>query len=131
MVSTLPRLAGSAERCPTERAVEGTQGRAAPVLSLLMGVCNAMELSDRQTYSNSHDFNLALRRLVFLHQTSFWRKTGQVLISPEPRWKADSSSGLRVSNLKHTTRHYSDAISKSSFRFHRETSPNAPPYTTT
>lgn len=60
-----------------------------------------IHVPDRQVCSISHNMNSALRRHVFLHQTSFWRKTGRILISPELRYEADSSSGLtfQTSNI--------------------------------
>lgn len=86
-----------------------------------------IHVPDRQVCSISHNMNSALRRHVFLHQTSFWRKTGRILISPELRYEADSSSGLNISNLKHPIKYYSDPISKSWLRSGSTKTPLRPP----
>lgn len=86
-----------------------------------------IHVPDRQVCSISHNMNSALRRHVFLHQTSFWRKTGRILISPELRYEADSSSGLNISNLKHPIKYYSDPISESWLRSGSTKTPLRPP----
>lgn len=86
-----------------------------------------IHVPDRQVCSISHNMNSALRRHVFLHQTSFWRKTGRILISPELRYEADSSSGLNISNLKHPIKYYSYPISKSWLRSGSTKTPLHPP----
>lgn len=70
-------------------------------------------MPDRQVCGISHNLNSSLKRHVFLHQTSFWRKIGWILISPALRYEADSSSGLNISNLKHAIKYHSDPISES------------------
>lgn len=70
-------------------------------------------MPDRQVCGISHNLNSSLKRHVFLHQTSFWRKIGRILISPVLRYEADSSSGLNISNLKHAIKYHSDPISES------------------
>lgn len=86
-----------------------------------------IHVPNRQVCSISHNMNSALRRHVFLHQTSFWRKTGRILISPELRYEADSSSGLNISNLKHPIKYYSDPISESWLRSGSTKTPLRPP----
>lgn len=72
-----------------------------------------IHVPDRQVCGISHNLNSSLKRHVFLHQTSFWRKIGRILISPALRYEADSSSGLNISNLKHAIKYHSDPISES------------------